>query len=141
MTDRGVRVSINSDSGEEMRHLNQEAAKTMKWGGMDREAALAMITINPAVQLGIDNYVGSLEVGKDADLVIWANDPLSVYGLVDATMIDGILWFDREHDATVRAERDEEKRKLLQLEAAVNGGERPKRRPTRDSSKNREAGR
>lgn len=141
MTDRGVRVSINSDSGEEMRHLNQEAAKTMKWGGMDREAALAMITINPAVQLGIDNYVGSLEVGKDADLVIWANDPLSVYGRVEATMIDGILWFDREYDATVRAERDEEKRKLLQLEAAADAGERPERRPTRDSSKDREAGR
>ena len=141
MTDRGVRVSINSDSGEEMRHLNQEAAKTMKWGGMDRAAALAMVTINPAVQLGIDQYVGSVEVGKDADLVIWANDPLSVYGRVDATMIDGVLWFDREHDAAVRTERQEEKRKLMELEAASDSGKRPKHRPTMDSSKNREAGR
>jgi len=122
-----------------MRHLNQEAAKSMKWGGMDRETALAMVTINPALQLGIDSWVGSVEVGKDADLVLWANDPLSVYGRVDATMIDGVLWFEREHDAAVQSERDAEKQKLLELEAAVDSGERPKRRPTMDSSKNRDA--
>ncbi len=141
MTDRGVRVSINSDSGEEMRHLNQEAAKSMKWGGMGREAALAMVTINPAIQLGIDDWVGSVEVGKDADLVLWANDPLSVYGRVDATMIDGILWFDREHDAAVQAERDEEKKKLMELEAADDSDKQPRRRPTRDSATDQEAGR
>jgi predicted amidohydrolase YtcJ len=141
MTDRGVRVSINSDSGEEMRHLNQEAAKSMKWGGMGRDAALAMVTINPAIQLGIDQWVGSVEVGKDADLVLWDNDPLSVYGRVEAAMIDGVLWFDRAHDAAVQAERTEEKKKLMELEAAAGPGERSRRRPTMDSAKNREAGR
>ncbi len=68
MTERGVVVSINSDSGEEMRHLNQEAAKAVKWGGMDEVAALATVTLNPAKQFRIDDRVGSIEVGKDADL-------------------------------------------------------------------------
>jgi len=146
MTERGVRVSINSDSGEEMRHLNQEAAKTMKWGGADRDAALAMVTINPAIQLGIGDQVGSIEVGKDADLVIWANDPLSVYGRVDSTMIDGVLWFDREHDAKVQMERADEKAKLMELEAAAGdsgdgGGEGRRRRPTSGSANDKDSNR
>ena len=67
MTERGVLVSINSDSGEEMRHLNQEAAKAIKWGGMSEIEALKLVTLNPAKQFGIDDRVGSIEVGKDAD--------------------------------------------------------------------------
>jgi imidazolonepropionase-like amidohydrolase len=142
MTERGVRVSINSDSGEEMRHLNQEAAKSMKWGGTDRETALAMVTINPAMQLGIDDWVGSIEVGKDADLVLWSNDPMSVFGRVDATMIDGTLWFDREHDAAVQAQRAEEKRQLKELEAAdTGGGDGRRRRPTSESTNDQEGSR
>ena len=69
MTERGVLVSINSDSAEEHRHLNQEAAKAMKYGGLTEEQALKLVTLNPATQLGIDKRVGSIEVGKDADLV------------------------------------------------------------------------
>jgi imidazolonepropionase-like amidohydrolase len=144
MTERGVRVSINSDSGEEMRHLNQEAAKTMKWGGADRDTALAMVTINPAIQLGIGDSVGSIEVGKDADLVIWTNDPLSVYGRVDSTMIDGVLWFDREHDAQVQAARADEKAKLMELEAAAGdaGDARGRRRrPTSNSANDKDSNR
>ena len=72
-----------------MRRLNTEAAKAMKYGGMTREEALAMVTINPAKQLGVDNRVGSIEVGKDADIVIYDKDPLSNYSKVQKVMIDG----------------------------------------------------
>ena len=78
MTERGVLVSINSDSGEEMRHLNQEAAKAIKWGGMSEIEALKLVTLNPAKQLLIDDRVGSIEVGKDADLVIYDGNPLEI---------------------------------------------------------------
>ncbi|HZD04427.1 MAG TPA: amidohydrolase family protein, partial [Longimicrobiales bacterium] len=114
MTERGVTVSINSDSGEEMRHLNQEAAKTMRWGGMDEHQALAMVTLNPARQLGIDDRVGSLEVGKDADLVIYNGHPLSVFSSVDKTMIDGKIYFDREGDRERQARLEAEKQTLLE---------------------------
>src|SRR5690606_26201110 len=82
MAERGVLASINSDSGEEIRHLNQEAAKSMKWGGLPEEEALRLVTLNPAVQLGIGDRAGSIEVGKAADLVIWAGHPLSTMGVV-----------------------------------------------------------
>jgi hypothetical protein len=102
MTERGVVVSINSDSGEEMRHLNQEAAKAMKWGGLDENQALAMVTLNPARQLGIADRVGSLEVGKDADLVLLDGRPLSMSSVVQKTFVDGVLYFDRTADREVR---------------------------------------
>ena len=75
MTERGVVVSVNSDDAEEARQLNQEAAKSMKYGGLSANDALKLVTINPAIQLGIDNRVGSIEVGKDADLAIYNHDP------------------------------------------------------------------
>jgi imidazolonepropionase-like amidohydrolase len=96
---RGVLVSINSDSDEEARHLNQEAGKTMKWGGVSENEALALVTLNPAIQLGIDDRVGSIEVGKDADLVIWENFPLSAYAKTLTTIVDGRIVFDVERDA------------------------------------------
>ena len=109
MTERGVLVSINSDSGEEMRHLNQEAAKTMKWGGLDEEAALRLVTLNPAIQLGIDDRVGSIDEGKDADLTIWEGHPLSMFGKPVQTYVDGKLYFDieldRERQAAIAAEK------------------------------------
>jgi len=116
MTDRGVLTCINSDSDEEMRHLNQEAAKTMKWGGMSEEEALKLVTLNPAILLGVDDRVGSIEVGKDADLVIFNNHPLSVYSVVEKTLIDGQVYFDREHDQVLRPQLEEEKQALLEKE-------------------------
>jgi len=98
LTKNGVVTSINSDSGELIRHLYHEAAKTQKYGGLSDEEALALITINPAKQLGIDNRVGSLEVGKDGDIAIFKNHPLSIYGVPMMTIIDGVLKFDREND-------------------------------------------
>lgn len=120
MTDRGVIVSINSDDADEARHLNQEAAKSMKYGDLNENQALRLVTLNPAIQLGIDNRVGSIEQGKDADLVIYNHDPLSVYAVVQKTLIDGKVYFDREKDIAERAGLAKEKRELL--EKAKNAG-------------------
>jgi imidazolonepropionase-like amidohydrolase len=110
MTERGVLVSINSDSGEEMRHLNQEAAKTMKWGGLSEEEALKLVTLNPAIQLGVQDRVGSIEVGKDADLVLFNAHPLSMDAVVQKTYVDGKLYFDieldRERQRAIEAEKE-----------------------------------
>lgn len=96
----GVVTSINSDSNELIRHLNHEAAKTVRYGGTTPEEALKMITLNPAIQLGIDDRVGSIEVGKDADLSIWSGDPLSMYSINEMTLVDGNVLFDRANDPT-----------------------------------------
>ncbi len=112
MTQRGVVVSINSDSPEEARHLNQEAGKAMKWGGLDETAALSLVTINPAKQLRIDNRVGSIEVGKDADLVIWENHPLSSYAKTLTTLVDGRVVFDVERDGERQNQIEQEKEQL-----------------------------
>lgn len=114
MTERGVLVSINSDSAEEDRHLNQEAAKTIKYGGLTEDQALALITINPARQLQIDARVGSIEVGKDADLVVYDAHPLSVYAVPQLTIIDGIVYFDRQKDLEHRDARSKAKLMLRQ---------------------------
>ena len=113
MTERGVLVSINSDSGEEIRHLNQEAAKAMKWGGLDEEAALRLVTLNPAIQLGIDDRVGSIDEGKDADLTVWEGHPLSMFGKPVQTWVDGKLYFDVELDRERRAAVEAEKQAHL----------------------------
>jgi len=92
---KGVRVAIKSDSEDYTRRLNQEAAKTMRYGGATEEEALKMITLNAAWIVGVDDRVGSIDVGKDADIVIWEGYPLSSYGLPDKVLIDGDVYFDR----------------------------------------------
>jgi imidazolonepropionase-like amidohydrolase len=92
---KGVRVAIKSDSGDYDRRLNQEAAKTMRYGGATEEEALKMITLNAAWIVGVDDRVGSIDVGKDADLVIWDGYPLSSYGVPEKVLIDGDVYFDR----------------------------------------------
>lgn len=113
----GVNVSINSDSAERIRRLNLDAAKVMKYGGVPEEEALKMITLNPAKQLGIDKRTGSVEVGKDADLVIWSGHPFSPLSMVEQTMIEGELFFERSRDLLRRQEFERERRALEQLEA------------------------
>ncbi len=98
LTRNDVSTSINSDSGELIRHLYHEAAKSQKYGGLTDAEALALITINPAKQLGIDDRVGSIEVGKDGDLAIFSEHPLSVYAINEMTIVDGNLLFDRAND-------------------------------------------
>ncbi len=113
MMRKGVLVSLNSDDAELMRHLNTEAAKTMKYGGLTEEEALSTITINPAKQLMIDKRVGSIEVGKDADLVIYDAHPLSTIAKVEKVFIDGKVNFDRDTDVNGRPEHDKEKKALI----------------------------
>jgi DNA repair exonuclease SbcCD nuclease subunit len=120
MTERGVVVSVNSDDAQEARQLNQEAAKSMKYGGLSANDALKLVTLNPAIQLGIDNRVGSIDVGKDADLAIYNHDPLSVYAVVQKTLIDGQIYFDRQRDIAQRAELLKEKQALLDKEKKAN---------------------
>jgi len=107
-------VSLNSDSPELMRHLNQEAAKIVKYGGVSEDEALAMITINPAKQMDIDQRVGSIEPGKDADLVIFDQHPLSNYAKVQKVLIDGEVYFDRDRDASQRGEREARRKTLVE---------------------------
>lgn len=99
LTRNGVVTSINSDDAELMRHLYHEAAKTQKYGNLSDDEALALVTLNPAKQLGIDSRVGSLEVGKEADIAIFNAHPLSSYTIPMITVVDGIVRFDREKDA------------------------------------------
>ncbi|MPY89759.1 MAG: amidohydrolase family protein [Luteitalea sp.] len=129
MTERGVVVSINSDSAEEVRHLNQEAAKAMRFGGLSEEQALQLVTLNPARQLQVDERVGSIDVGKDADLVLWKNHPLSVYAVAQKVFIDGQLYFDREEDLARRAALEKEKQELLAKEKARREPDDKKKAP------------
>ncbi len=113
----GVVVSINSDSGERIRRLNIDAAKTMKYGGVPEEEALKMITLNPAKQLGIDKRTGSIEVGKDADIVIWSAHPFSVYAHPEYTLVEGEILFDRSKDIAMREQVAREREELEKAEA------------------------
>ena len=112
MANVGVNVSFNSDSDELARRMNLEAAKAVKYGGLSEEEALKMVTINPAQQLKIDKYVGSLEIGKDADFVLWSGHPLSNYTICEQTWVDGKQYFSQKKDAYYR-ERDEKLRNDL----------------------------
>ncbi|HEX8465623.1 MAG TPA: amidohydrolase family protein, partial [Abditibacterium sp.] len=116
MAQRGVLVSFNSDDGDLARRLNLEAAKAVKYGGMPPAEALKFVTINPARQLGIDKTTGSLEEGKDADVVLWSGDPLSVYSKCEETWVEGVRRFSRAADLAQRAKVEAEKKALLDFE-------------------------
>jgi imidazolonepropionase-like amidohydrolase len=124
----GVNVSINSDSDERIRRLNLEAGKTVKYGGVPEQEALKMVTLNPAKQLGIDKRTGSIEVGKDADLVIWSGHPFSVYTQTLVTMIEGEVYFDRSKDLERRSAVAKERESLEKLDAnkPAAGGPAPR---------------
>lgn len=128
MTRKGVTVSVNSDSDELQRHLNLEAAKTMRYGGLSETEALALITINPAKQLGVEDKVGSIEVGKSADLALFDQHPLSNYSKALKVWIDGHEYFDRDKDLETRPKLLQEKKALTDKEnAQVPAGPRPAR--------------
>jgi imidazolonepropionase-like amidohydrolase len=114
MYDQGVLVSFNSDSDELARRLNLEAAKAVKYGGVPEEEALKFVTLNPAKQLMVDNRVGSLEQGKDADFVIWNGNPLSTFTLCEQTWIDGRRYFDREEDRLLNETARQQRATLIQ---------------------------
>lgn len=113
---KGVVVSLNSDDEELMRRLNTEASKVLKYGGLTENEALAMITLNPAKQLGIDDRVGSIDAGKDADLVLYDKHPLSQYAKVQKVLIDGNIYFDRDKEVSGRPAKELEKNRLIEKE-------------------------
>jgi len=132
MARKGVVVSLNSDSDELQRHLNLEAAKVMRYGGMNETEALAMVTINPAKQLGISDKVGSIEVGKSADLVLFDQHPLSGYSKAMKVWIDGHEYFDREKDLETRPKFEQQKKNLLDKDkesVPSSGGRNGRSRP------------
>ncbi len=126
----GVITAVNSDDAEMGRRLNQEAAKAMKYGGLSREEAWKLVTLNPAKLMHVDQYTGSIRPGKDADLVLWSDDPLSVYAIPLMTLVDGIVYFDREREKQmeeyIRAERQRLINKMLAELAKGTPGQKPK---------------
>ena len=128
MHNQGVVVAINSDDAEMGRRLNHEAAKGVKYGGMSEEDAWKMITLNPAKLLHLDDRMGSLKEGKDADIVIWSDNPLSVLARVEYTIIDGVVLYNLEEDERLRMRNQEEKARIISkmLDDNENGG---KKRP------------
>ncbi len=128
----GVLTAINSDDAEMGRRLNQEAAKAVKYGGTSEEDALKMVTLNPAKLLHLDDRMGSIKVGKDADVVLWSDHPLSIYAIVDKTMIDGAIYFDQAQDAKKQAQIREERARLIQKMLDEGGsGSGDKQKPMR----------
>ena len=123
MHSQGVTVAFNSDDSEMSRRLNQEAAKAVKYGGVSEEDAWKFVTLNPAKLLHIDDEVGSVKVGKSADLVLWSDHPMSIYAVAEKTMIDGVIYFDIDR-ATAQVEQiAKEKNKLIQdMLVAKNSG-------------------
>tara|TARA_R100001369_G_scaffold3540_10_gene11058 strand:+ start:14025 stop:16955 length:2931 start_codon:yes stop_codon:yes gene_type:complete len=115
MHNAGVVVAINSDDAEMSRRLNQEAAKSVKYGGVSEEDAWKFVTLNPAKLLHLDDRVGSLKVGKDADIVVWTDHPLSIYAKAEKTIIEGVTYFDLEKDKQMRESIKKEKNELTNL--------------------------
>jgi imidazolonepropionase-like amidohydrolase len=123
LTQMGITTAINSDDAEMGRRLNQEAAKSMKYGGLTAEAAWKLCTLNPAIMLHVSDKVGSLKPGKDADIVIWSANPLSIYAKVEATYIDGACYFSIGKDLRLRAWMQTERQRLAakMLQARMRG--------------------
>ena len=114
MQDQGVLVCINSDDAEMARRLNQEAAKSMMYSGMKEQDAWKMVTINPAKIMHVSERTGSIKVGKDADLVLWSDNPLSIYAKAEQTYVDGIKYFDLQDDIKLRDAAKKERARLVQ---------------------------
>lgn len=128
----GVNTGINSDDAEMSRRLNQEAAKTMKYGGVSEEEAWKMVTLNPARMLKLDARMGSVEAGKDADLVLWNMNPLSVEARVESTYVDGVRYYDRAQDEAQRRWITTERDRLVRAMIAAKGDGTPTRKAKRE---------
>ena len=114
MVKEGLNVCINSDDAEQARRLNQEAAKSVKYGGLSEEEAFKMVTLNPAKALHVADRIGSIKEGKDADLVLWSDNPLSIYARAEKTIVDGIVYYDLDHDVQLRKNIAAERNRLVQ---------------------------
>lgn len=119
----GLNVAINSDDAEMARRLNQEAAKIVKYGGVTEEEALKMVTLNPAKMLHVDDKVGSLKIGKDGDVVVWSDNPLSIYAKSLYTIVDGTIYFDRQKDEQMQKWVDVERNRIIKkMNSEKRGG-------------------
>lgn len=114
MTKVGINTAINSDDPEMARRLNQEAAKTILYGGLTEEQAWKTVTLNPAKMLHLDDRLGSIKKGKDADLVLWTDNPLSIYAKPEKTIIEGSIYFDLETEGSKIKSVDTEKNRIIQ---------------------------
>jgi len=121
----GVNVAFNSDDAEMARRLNQEAAKAVKYGNLPETEALKFVTLNPAKMLHLDKRMGSIKVGKDADLVLWSDHPLSVYAKAEKTIIDGLIYYDIEEDKLLRENLQKERARLIQKMIVEKSGGAP----------------
>ncbi len=129
MARRGIIVSIHSDDNEAARRFYQEAGKMMKYGDLSEEEALRLVTLNPAMQLRMDKRVGSIDVGKDADLVLFNGHPFSVYARPETTLIEGEIYFDRKQDLELREKMAKEKKDLIEREKRMPGQAQPTTQP------------
>jgi imidazolonepropionase-like amidohydrolase len=125
----GITTAINSDDAEMARRLNQEAAKTILYGGLTEEEAWKTVTLNPAKMLKLDGRLGSVKAGKDADLVLWTDNPLSIYAKPEKTIIDGTIYFDLDTKDQKEKELNDEKNRLIQILLAEKGKGTPTERP------------
>ncbi|EDM36489.1 amidohydrolase [Pedobacter sp. BAL39] len=129
----GITTAFNSDDAEMARRLNQEAGKAMLYGGLPEEDALKFVTLNPARMLHIDNKVGSLKAGKDADVVVWSAHPLSIYAKAEQTFVDGIPYWNLSKDEQIRKDNDAERSRLIKkMQESKNKGGKTQR-PTPES--------
>ncbi|MGB1449138.1 MAG: amidohydrolase family protein [Flavobacteriaceae bacterium] len=134
MHNQGVTVAFNSDDSEMSRRLNQEAAKAVKYGGVSEEDAWKFVTLNPAKLLHIDDEVGSIKVGKSADLVLWNNHPMSIYAVAEKTMIEGIFYYELDRaTAQVNTIQKERNQLIQQMAAAKNGGAPTRKAPKKQA--------
>jgi imidazolonepropionase-like amidohydrolase len=132
MNREGVVTAINSDDAEMGRRLNQEAAKTVRYGGVSEEDAVKMVTLNPAKMLHLDNQMGSIKVGKSGDVTLWTAHPLSIYAKADKTIIEGGIYFDLDRDMQLRKELEEERGRLIsKMMEEKKGGSPTQRSPGR----------
>jgi imidazolonepropionase-like amidohydrolase len=136
MASQGVVTAINSDDREMIRRLNQEAGKTMKYGGVSEIEAWKMVTLNPAKLLHIDHRVGSIKEGNDADLVLWTDYPMSVYAKAEKTIIEGAVYFDLEKDKMQRAAIQAERTKLINMMLNEKAGGGKTQAPKQNKKRN-----
>jgi imidazolonepropionase-like amidohydrolase len=134
----GVNTVINSDDPEMGRRLNQEAAKSIKYTGLDATSAFNFVTINPAKALHLDKRTGSITEGKDADVVVWSADPLTIDGIPEYTIVDGIIYYDRSKAKEIKAELDKEKNRLIQKSIIAKRGGEPIQPAAKKKAKNYE---
>lgn len=135
MHQQGIVTAINSDDAEMSRRLNQEAAKSIKYGGVSEEDAWKFVTLNPAKLLHIDDRVGSIKTGKDADLVLWSGHPMDIASKAEKTMIEGRIYFDIEKDVLLREAMNIEKSRLINLMLSDKSQGAKTQKPTKKNNR------